>query len=417
MSPRPLPRRAILAAWALWLLVAFAPPAAAQGDPGVPPADGAQAERTEIGYVEGTIRRIVAGERADRAVVELPDGRVIEANLPGPEPFGGGDDLPPFEVGDRVEVYYAPSPDADRSYVVSDWVRRPALAGLVAAFLLASIAVAGFKGLRAFVATGASLALIIGFVVPAITGGANAVLVSLAGVGGILVLAIYFVHGVSWSTTAALIGTFLAAAATLGLGVAAADLAHLTGYGSEDAAMIAASLPDVNLRGLMLAGLLIGALGALTDITIVQASVVRELAHADPDMRSLGLYRRGMNVGRDHIGSLVNTLVLAYTGAALPLLVLLGQGELPLARAVNLELIAAEVVHTLVGSIGLILAVPLTTFIAAAMFRGGRLPLKPGELEHGHTHGHGHDHGSPSPTPSVAAPDPASDPPHGRRDA
>ena len=373
-------------------------------------------DATEIGYVEGTIRSIVAGDRADRAIVELADGRVIEADLPGPEPFGGGGDLPPFEVGDRVEVYYSPSPDEARSYVVSDWIRRPALVGLVAAFLLASILVAGFKGLRAFVATGASLVLIIGYVVPAITGGANAVLVSLVGVGGILVLAIYFVHGISWSTTAALIGTFLAAAATLGLGVVSADLAHLTGYGSEDAAMIAASLPDVNLRGLMLAGLLIGALGALTDITIVQASVVRELAHADPEMRSFGLYRRGMNVGRDHIGSLVNTLVLAYTGAALPLLVLLGQGELPFARAVNLELIAAEVVHTLVGSIGLILAVPLTTFIAAAMFRGGRLPLKPGELEHGHAHGHGHGHAHEPPhDPEADRPEaPTAGPDHGR---
>ncbi len=358
----------------------------AQGAPNDTPAQGATASTPDIGYVEGTIRRIAqADDAAGTALVELADGRVLEATLPGPDPFSG-EDLPPFEVGDRVEVYYSPGPDGARTYVVADWIRRPALLILIASFLAVSVLVARFKGLRAFVATGASLLLIIQFLIPAITAGQNAVLVSLLGVGGILILAIYFVHGVNWSTTAALIGTFLAAVATMLLGIFFADLAHLTGYGSEDAAMIAASIPAVELRGLMLAGLLIGALGALTDITIVQASVVRELAHADPELTSLGLYRRGMNVGLDHIGSLVNTLVLAYTGAALPLLVLLGQSEFGFSRAVNLELIAAEVVHTLVGSIGLILAVPVTTLIATAMFRGGRLPLKPGETAHAHHH-------------------------------
>ena len=139
-------------------------------------------------------------------------------------------------------------------------------------------------------------------------------------------------------------------------------------------------------KGLLLAGLLIGALGALTDITIVQASVIRELAHVNPNFGLVELYRRGMNVGLDHIGSLVNTLVLAYTGAALPLLVLLTLSDFTLMRALNLELVASEVVHTLVGSVGLILAVPFTTLIAALMFRGDRLTLKEGELEHAHHH-------------------------------
>lgn len=339
-----------------------------------------------FGYVDGRIRGIVqSDDGTGTALVELPGGRVVEAQLPAPDPFGG-QALPPFETGQRVEVYFSPGPDGVRDYVVADWVRRPALLGLVALFLIVSVAVARLKGLRAFLATAASLAIVVGFIVPRIVAGADPVTVSLLGVGGILILAIYFVHGVSWSTTAAMIGTFAAALATMGLGVLFTDLAHLTGYGSEDAAMIAATAPDVALRGLMLAGLMIGALGALTDITIVQAAVVRELAHADPSWGVRMLYRRGMNVGLDHIGSLVNTLVLAYTGAALPLLVLLGQGEIGLARVVNLELIAAEVVHTLVGSIGLILAVPATTLIAAAMFRGDRLPIKPGELDHAHGH-------------------------------
>lgn len=369
---------------ALVAVLALASVAPAQQGPA--PSEPGWDDPGAIGYVDGRIRGIV--QRADggaTALVELPTGRVIEAQLPDPDPFGG-QELPPFETGQRVEVYFSPGPDGVRDYVVADWIRLPALGWLVGLFLLVSVVVARLKGLRAFVATGASLAIVVGFIVPRIVDGASPVAVSLIGVGGILLLAIYFVHGVSWSTTAAMIGTFVAAVVTMGLGILFTELAHLTGYGSEDAAMIAATAPDVALRGLMLAGLMIGALGALTDITIVQAAVVRELAHADPEFGVATLYRRGMNVGLDHIGSLVNTLVLAYTGAALPLLVLLGQGEIGFWRALNLELIAAEVVHTLVGSIGLILAVPATTLIAAAMFRGDRLPIAPGELDHAHGH-------------------------------
>jgi len=380
--------RILALAYLLFLALAGGVQAQSDGEPQPGPATVEAESAPALGYLEGTIRRIARDATGSgTALVETRDGRVLEATLPGPDPFTG-EVLPPFEVGDRVEVYFSPDPRGGTSYVVVDWIRRPALLLLVATFLVVSVLVARLKGLRAFLATASSLALIILVIIPAIVSGQNAVLVSLLGVGGILFLAIYFVHGVNWSTTAALAGTFLATIVTMLLGILFSNLTHLTGLGSEDAAMIAASLPAVELRGLMLAGLLIGALGALTDITIVQASVVRELAHADPELSSMGLYRRGMNVGLDHIGSLVNTLVLAYTGAALPLLVLLGQGELGFARAVNVELIAAEVVHTLVGSIGLILAVPVTTLIATLMFRGGRFPIEAGERTHTHHHAH-----------------------------
>lgn len=336
------------------------------------------------GYAEG---RIVSLDLdGNTAVVELGPGSTVKADL-GYYLTGTDDQGPPrYEVGDRVELYYSVGPRGDRVYAVADWVRRPSLLLLTALFLIVSVAVARFKGLRAFVATGASLVIVITFIVPAIIAGHNPVLVSLLGVGGILILAIYFVHGLTWSTTAALIGTFVAIIVTLVLGLLFADLAKLTGFGTDEGMMISFAAMQVNLKGLMLAGLLIGALGALTDITIVQASVVRELAHVNPAFGLAELYRHGMNVGLDHVGSLVNTLVLAYTGAALPLLVLLFVNDFSTSRALNLEMVAAEVVHTLVGSIGLVLAVPFTTLIAAAMFRGSRLPLGAGELEHGHHH-------------------------------
>ena len=351
-----------------------------------PSAQAASPVQADLGYLEG---RVVAVDEASRlAQVELPGGEVVTADMGQAFPGEAGvpDDLPEFRVGQRVELYFSPGPDGERQYVVSDWVRRPALLWLLALFLVVSVAVAGYKGLRAFVSTGASLLIVIWFIVPRILDGWSPALVSLLGVGGMLILAIYFVHGLSWSTTAALIGTFAAVLVTLLLGVGFTEWAQLTGFGSDEAMMINTGAAQVNLKGLLLAGLLIGALGALTDITIVQASVVRELAHADPSFGLSELYRRGMNVGNDHVGSLVNTLVLAYTGAALPLFLLLNLSDFAPARALNIELVAAEVVHTLVGSVGLVLAVPLTTFIAALMFRGDKLPIAEGELDHAHHH-------------------------------
>jgi len=346
----------------------------------------ASAQGASTGYLEGRIVEIVRATGVPpRALIQLDGGRVIDAELPLPDPYSSFE-LPSFRVGERVEIYFSPGPDGRVGYVVTDWVRRPALLLLVGLFAVVAFLVAGFKGLRAIASTGASLALVVGYVVPAILSGQDPVLVSFIGVGGILVLAIYFVHGLSWSTTAALVGTFLAVCLTMALALLFTDVARLTGLGTEDAIFLIAAAPQVALKGLLLAGLLIGALGALTDITIVQASVVRELAHTDPTLTTRQLYGRAMNVGRDHVGSLVNTLVLAYTGAGLSLLILLHVSGIDFARALNLELVANEVVHTLVGSIGLVLAVPITTLLAALMFRGDRLPLRAGEIAHAHHH-------------------------------
>jgi uncharacterized membrane protein len=350
------------------------------------PAAAAASVPFEFGYLEGRIVDILRRSAGpDIALVQLADGRVIDAELPPDDPLGTIT-LPEYRIGQRVEVYFAPGVTGRVTYVVSDWVRRPAMLWLAGLFAAVSFAVAGFKGLRAFAATGASLAIVVTFIVPSILAGANPVLVSLAGVGGILVLAIYFVHGLNWSTSAALIGTFISVLVTMGLALGFSSFAHVTGLGMDDAIFLMAAAPQVSLRGLLLAGLLIGALGALTDITIVQASVVRELAHTDPTLRARELYARAMNVGRDHVGSLVNTLVLAYTGAGLSLLILLNVNEISLARAFNLEIVASEVIHTLVGSIGLVLAVPITTGLAALLFRGDRLPIAAGELSHAHHH-------------------------------
>ncbi len=344
---------------------------------------------SETGYLEGSIKSVDMANESAR--VALNDGHIVEANigLLVPDKLSQHESLT-LKVGQRVELYYSPAPNGAITYVIIDWVRRPIIFYLTGLFLLVSIMVARFKGLRAFVATTLSLIIVIFYIVPQILAGQPPMLVSLLGVGGILILAIYFVHGLNWSTTAALLGTSIAVVITMFLGILFSNLAHLTGFGSEEAMYITISAETINLKGLMLAGLLIGALGALTDITIVQASVIRELAHANPSFSWVSLYKRGMNVGLDHIGSLVNTLVLAYTGAALPMLILLSLNDFTWQRALNIELVAAEMVQTLVGSIGLILAVPITTFVAASMFRGDKLPLRKRELAL-HNHGTSHD--------------------------
>jgi uncharacterized membrane protein len=340
----------------------------------------AQTQPNDIGYAEGRILELTE----NGAKVRLSDGTEIDADIGAASIDTSENALPPFNVGQRVELYYSPSVDGGRQYVVTDWIRRPALIALGLLFLGSVVVVARLKGLRAFLATAISLVIVIAFMLPRILAGWNPVLVSLLGVGGILLLAIYFVHGLNWSTTAALIGTFAAIVVTILVGLVFSEWAYLTGFGSEEAMMLSFSAEQVNLRGLLLAGLLIGALGALTDITIVQASVVRELAFLNPKFSIWELYQRGMNVGYDHVGSLVNTLVLAYTGAALPLFLLLNLNEFNFSRALNLELVATEIVHTLVGSVGLILAVPFTTLIAAFMFRGNRLAVTRQELEKVH---------------------------------
>lgn len=343
----------------------------------------AEAARDGTGYLEGRIIAIGGGA----ARVRLDRGDTVVAQLPSNPDVGAVEaGVPPFHVGDHVVLYFSPYENGTTVYAVSDWVRRPALYALGFLFMLVAVVVARFKGLRAVVSTAISLVIVIGFIVPRILAGWNPAVVTLLGVGGMLAVAIYFVHGLNWSTTAALVGTACAVGVTMLVAVVFTGAGHITGFGTEDAMLINLNASAVNLRGLVLAGMLVGALGALTDITIVQASVVRELAHTDPAIPLWELYRRGMNVGLDHIGSLVNTLVLAYTGSALSLFLLLSLSQLPLSQAINLEMVAVEVIHTLVGSIGLMLAVPLTTLVAAGLFRGNRLRLAPEELSHAHRH-------------------------------
>jgi uncharacterized membrane protein len=332
---------------------------------------------SEITYLEGRI--ISLEDTSSTAQIKLRNSTTITAQIPI---YDAVANAPVFKAGQVVEIASVPDGNGGTYYEVIDWVRRPVLAWLLGLFVFVTMLVAKLKGLRAILATALSLTIVIAYIVPQILAGASPVVVSLIGAGSILILAIYFVHGLNWSTSAALLSTVITVGLTLGLGQIFIAIAHLTGFGTEEALYFNIAAEQINLRGLILAGLLIGSLGALTDTSVVQASLVRELSHVNPRLGVLDLYQRGMSVGRDHIGSLVNTLIFAYTGAALPTLLLLHLNDFSLAHSLNMELIATEIVHTLVGSIGLVWAVPLTTLMAAMLFRGDKLKMQQGEHVH-----------------------------------
>lgn len=271
-----------------------------------------------------------------------------------------------YRVGDEVMVLHSVGYEGGETYYITDYVRRAGLMRLFVAFAILAIGIGGIWGVRSLIGMAFSFAVIFKFILPQILAGQHAVLTAIVGAAFIIPVTFSLSHGWNKKTLVASLSTIVTLAITGLLAHIFVDAVHLTGYGSEEAAFLQYQLGQtINIKGLLLAGIIIAALGILDDITISQVSVVNELARANKKLDSLDLFKRAMNVGRDHIASLINTLVLAYTGAALPLLLLFINNPSPISEILNLELIAEEIVRTLVGSMGLILAVPITTFVAA----------------------------------------------------
>ena len=275
--------------------------------------------------------------------------------------------LPELSVGDDIVVGYEDDTD---TYFYADQERRPVLLVLFVLFAACVVALARLRGLRALVALGVSVVVLLQFVVPAVLDGASPVIVSLVGASLIAYLALSLAHGFNPMTTAALIGALAALVLTALLAWAFFELASFTGAVSEEATYLPLLSGELDVRGLLLGGVIIGALGALDDMTVTQASAVFELRATDPTMRARRLYRSAMRIGRDHVGSTVNTLLLAYAGASMPLLLLFVLSDQSLGTVANSEVVAIEIVRTLVGSIGLIAAVPFTTALAAWLVNG-----------------------------------------------
>ncbi|MFN3178728.1 MAG: YibE/F family protein [Thermus sp.] len=317
-------------------------------------------------YLVGRILALEANRGV--ALVEVGERR-LEALLP----VDGGH----YRVGHRVVLYQ----EGGRTYVTEP-DRVPWLLGLLGLFVLLAALLGRGKGVRGLLGTFLSLLVVVYFVVPRVAAGGNPLFYAFLGSVGVLLLTVYLVHGVNRKTTAALLGTLASVAFVLLLSLFFTGAMGFTGLASEEALLLR-QWGGVDLLSLFLAGVVVGALGALTDVSVTQAAVVQALAHANPRFGLGELYRRGMEVGYDHMGSLVNTLVLAYAAGSLPLFLLLTKDPTPLRFLLNTEPFAAEIASMVLGSLGLLLAVPLTTLVAAWFFQGGRGGPPEG---HGHTH-------------------------------
>jgi len=294
-------------------------------------------------------------------------------------------------VGDSVRLTPSTVPTgADpaliQPYAFSGFERRAPLLWLVIAFV-AVVAVFGrWRGLRSLVGLAVSLLVIAKFVVPAILDGRQPVAVAVTGAMAVMLTTIVLAHGVSAKSVAAVLGTTLSLGLTVFLATVFTALTELSGMASDQSVLLVVGQDHVSLRGLVLAGMVIGALGVLDDVTVSQASAVMALRRANPALGVRGLYDGAVAIGRDHVAATVNTLVLAYVGAALPTVLLFSVARTSFAAVVNNEAIAQEVVATLVGSIGLIAAVPVTTALAALL--ASRLPAAAGIGVPGHVHAH-----------------------------
>ncbi len=258
-------------------------------------------------------------------------------------------------------------PVADR-YQYADVQRGRQLLGLVGLFVIAVIALGRGRGALSLLGLGISLVIIAKFLVPALLSGGPPVLTAVVGASAVMVVVLVLAHGPNLRTATAMVGTAASLLLILLLSAVFVSLTGLSGLTSDDDYFVQAFFgQQLDLRGLLLAGIVIGALGILDDVTVTQVSVVWELRAADPTLPRRELTAAALRVGRDHIASTVNTLLLAYAGASLPLLVIFTTANEGFLDVVTTDVVAQEVVRTLVGSIGLVAAVPLTTALASAM--------------------------------------------------
>lgn len=268
-------------------------------------------------------------------------------------------------VGDKVVVSISKTPENVINAYFVDFVRTTPILWLTGIFAAAIILISRWKGVRALLSTVFSLYIIIGYIIPHILVGEDPLLVSIIGSIILLGVTLYLTYGWTLKTHAAVISMVIVLLLTGALSALFVVFTKLNGTGDENVMFLMQLMETpINLRGLLLGGMIIGALGVLDDLVTTQAAAVFELHHANPNFRFRDLYNSAMRIGQDHVAATVNTLVLAYAGASLPMLLMFSLAKGDYAYLVNFSFIAEEIVRTLVGSLGLIAAVPLTTAIA-----------------------------------------------------
>ena len=274
------------------------------------------------------------------------------------------------DVGDEMRVMYTPAAvTSGTPYVFVDYQRQVPVLALSIVYLVLVVAVAGRKGVLSVLGLVLATAVLMFFMIPALLDLASPMWVTLVGASAMMLLAVYIAHGVSVRTTTALLGTIAGVVITVVLSLWGVGAANLTGATEETALTLAAAVPGLSLRALLTCGMVIAGLGVLNDVTITQASAVWELHAANPALSRVRLFIGGMRIGRDHIASTVYTLAFAYAGTALPLILAASLIDRSVIDTMLSGEIAEEIVRTLVSSIGLVLAIPATTAVAALLCR------------------------------------------------
>ncbi|WP_250008089.1 YibE/F family protein [Actinoplanes sp. M2I2] len=356
---------ALLTALGMLLLWPSSPPAAA------PPAEGLTRYLGEVRAVtpgpcaETPDPSAAPGPSADlicgTVTVRLSDGSQVTADIPngpGAVEVKPGDDIVLLRLLDGEG-------GVSESYSIIDHQRGQQLWVLGAAFALAVIAFGRWRGVTALAGLGLTFAVLLLFVVPAILDGRSPVLVAVVGAAAIMLTVLYLTHGFTVTTSVAVAGTLVSLTITALLSAAATAGIHLSGVVDDAANYLSITEGQINMRGLLLAGIVIGSLGVLDDVTVTQSATVAELSQANPSYGFRQLYSAATRVGRAHIASVINTIVLAYAGASLPLMLLFATGGTPVSELLTGQLVAQELVRSAVGTIGLITAVPITTALAA----------------------------------------------------
>jgi len=278
-----------------------------------------------------------------------------------------------YTVGDKVLVNYSPGPEGEKNFYVIGFSRANPIYWLAFLFALIVIAVGGLKGLRALIVLLLTFLIILKFIIPKILSGSDPLLISIIGSFFILILAVYITEGFKRTSTIAVFAILISLVITGLLSVWFSAIAKLTGFASEEAMyLVGLAGGNINIKGLLLAGIIIGTLGVLDDVIISQVVLVKELKASNPGLTKNQIYHQAMRVGISHLSSMVNTLFLAYAGASLPLLILFSVKQPPFLtfnQIIDNEMIATEIVRTFTGSIGLVLAVPIATFLAARLIK------------------------------------------------
>lgn len=350
-------------------------------------------ERVEARVIEVVeqYERIIMGTQASTTVQQLRI-QLLSGQKAG-EVVRLENDLMVLQPGDKIFVNRLVSIDGTEYFEFKDIERRFPILVIGVIFVILVVALSGWQGVRALGSLAISILAILFLLIPALLKGFSPPLASLVIAGAILAATLFLTHGIKPRVLIAFFGTFSAVVFTCAMAAIWVTWMRLTGFSADASVYLNfATGGTLDLSGLLLGSIIIGLLGLLDDVSITQSSVVQELKRANPDFRFWDLYSSALRVGKDHVGSLVNTLSLAYVGAALPLILLYAISAESIWLSLNQEVIAAEILRIIVGSIGLVLAVPLTTALAAWYFRNRPVEMLAHDDHDDHHHHHHHHH-------------------------